>query len=37
LNAPVSFTRSEIRRFRARARQLNSEGRGDQAAFYFTL
>jgi hypothetical protein len=32
----TSFSRAEIRRFRARARALNAEGRGDQAAFYFT-
>jgi SAM-dependent methyltransferase len=28
------FTRTEIEVFEARARQLNAEGRGDQAAFY---
>jgi SAM-dependent methyltransferase len=28
------FTRSEMREFRKRARKLNAEGRGDQAAFF---
>jgi SAM-dependent methyltransferase len=39
-NRPLSaldstYSRAERRKFRARARQLNAEGRGDQAAFYF--
>ncbi|MCL5282300.1 MAG: class I SAM-dependent methyltransferase [Planctomycetes bacterium] len=29
------FSRADIRTFKRKARQLNSEGRGDQAAFYF--
>jgi len=30
------YSRAELRRFRAKARALNAEGRGDQAAFWFT-
>jgi SAM-dependent methyltransferase len=30
------YSRAELRRFRAQARALNAEGRGDQAAFHFT-
>jgi SAM-dependent methyltransferase len=29
-----SFSRAEIRRYRRRARELNAEGRGDQASFF---
>ncbi len=31
---PASFTRAQRREFAKRARRLNAEGRGDQAAFY---
>ncbi|CAN5149314.1 class I SAM-dependent methyltransferase [soil metagenome] len=30
------FGRAELARYRRQARQLNAQGRGDQAAFYFT-
>ncbi|HEV2132304.1 MAG TPA: class I SAM-dependent methyltransferase [Longimicrobiaceae bacterium] len=34
--ARESFARGELARFRRQARKLNAQGRGDQAAFYFT-